>query len=439
MSAAFDDNSSVWWEEAGPAEPYPAWQGDGRADVVVLGGGFSGLSTAWHILERFPDRKVVLLEARRLGSGASGRNGGQMLNQVNGLDTTDEALTRRVWGFTHGGIEGIARLIRTHNLRVSFSRRGALEVFTSAQQAEEAHRKAERLRGWGLPVEFLTGAALERRLRLHGASGALYDPTAGRINGVELCRELGRLCASRGAQICENSEALRVVEGPEVEVHTASGVLRAGAVVLGTAAWTARLGYFRGGYIPLHSHVVSTVPLDAAQQQALGLGEVDGFSDDMDRIAYGALTGGGRLVFGGGSNAAYGYQYGGSTVWQGSPEPGVAAVRRRLAEALPGAGAVPVERSWSGTLCITLSRVCAMGVTGAHRNVYYSLGYSGHGVTLANAAGEVLADLYAGEGERWADLPFVNRHPRGIPPEPMRWLGYQAFTRLTGRSPRRPE
>lgn len=439
MSPAFDDNRSVWWTEAGPAEPLPAWQGDARADVVILGAGFTGLSTAWHLLQRFPSRRVVVLEARRVGGGASGRNGGQVLNWVNGLDTAEPEPTQQIWDFTHGAIDALFALVREQGLQVSMSRRGALEVFTSAAQAEHAHAKAERLRGWGIPVEFLQGAALDRRLRLSGAVGALYDPTAGRVNGVELCRELTRLVRARGGEVYEDSEALRVVEGPEVEVQTARGALRAGAVVLATSAWTARLGYFTRGFIPLHSHVVSTAPLDAEQREALGLGELDGFSDDMDRIAYGALSGGGRLVFGGGSNAAYGYQYGGTTTWAGSPEPGLAAVQRRLREALPGAAGVALDHRWAGPLCITLSRVCAMGVMGAHRNVYYSLGYSGHGVTLANAAGRVLADLYAGEGERWAHLPFVNRRPGGIPPEPLRWLGYQGFTRLTGRSPRRPE
>ncbi len=82
-----------------------------------------------------------------------------------------------------------------------------------------------------------------------------------------------------------------------------------------------------------------------------------------------------------------------------------------------------------------LVRHCAMGVMGEHRNVYYALGYSGHGVVLANLAGSVLTDLYAGDHDPWRDLVFYMKRPTGIPPEPMRWLGYQAYTRFTGRSP----
>jgi glycine/D-amino acid oxidase-like deaminating enzyme len=84
-----------------------------------------------------------------------------------------------------------------------------------------------------------------------------------------------------------------------------------------------------------------------------------------------------------------------------------------------------------------MSRVCSMGVMGEHRNVYYALGYSGHGITLANLAGRVLTDIYSGDDTRWRDLPFYMRRLGGVPPEPLRWIGYQVYTRLTGRSPRK--
>ena len=96
---------------------------------------------------------------------------------------------------------------------------------------------------------------------------------------------------------------------------------------------------------------------------------------------------------------------------------------------------VRIEHRWSGPLGLTLARHCAIGVRGAHGNVYYGVGYSGHGVVLANLAGRVIADLYAGNHEAWRDYSFYKYKPGGIPPEPMRWIGYHAYTKLTGRSP----
>jgi glycine/D-amino acid oxidase-like deaminating enzyme len=108
-----------------------------------------------------------------------------------------------------------------------------------------------------------------------------------------------------------------------------------------------------------------------------------------------------------------------------------------LARYFPGAAAAPVEHRWSGALGITLDRICSMGVTGEHRNVYHALGYSGHGVALALLAGRVLADLYDDHSEPWRELPFYQKRLLPIPPEPFRWIGYQAYTRLTGKSPRK--
>jgi glycine/D-amino acid oxidase-like deaminating enzyme len=96
-----------------------------------------------------------------------------------------------------------------------------------------------------------------------------------------------------------------------------------------------------------------------------------------------------------------------------------------------------ITHRWTGPVALTLSRVCTMGVQGKYRNVYFALGYSGHGITLSNLAGEVLTDIYSGDDARWRDLPFFQQRLLYVPPEPFRWLGYQAYTRLTGRSPKR--
>ena len=159
---------------------------------------------------------------------------------------------------------------------------------------------------------------------------------------------------------------------------------------------------------------------------------------ELDRIAYAARTPGGRLLLGGGGNAAYSYRYGGVPVASARSEArAVPFMRGVLARYFPGAAHAKVEYAWAGTLGLTLDRVCSMGVRGEHRNLFYALGYSGHGVALGLLAGRVLADLYEGNHEAWRDQPFYQKRLTPFPPEPLRWLGYQAWTRLTGKSPRR--
>ncbi|WP_437975907.1 FAD-binding oxidoreductase [Sorangium sp. So ce295] len=435
------DSARSVWNEAGPVyEPVPPLRADATADVAIIGGGFTGISTAYHLIRRFPSLRVMILEARHLANGASGRNGGMMLNWINGVGSRDPELTRRVYETTRAGIDGIVGMIQEHDLPVRHRRDGCMEVLTDARRAEAAHARVEQLASWGISLQYLDSAALSRRLGIQGGAGAVLDATEGQLNGVDLLRCLRPLLPAWGVAVHEDTPVLGIREGRTIELTTPGGVVRAAAIVLATNGYTPRLGYFKTGIFPLHSHVIATEPLDAEARAALGWGQVAGFSDDRDRIAYASMTPAGELVFGGGSNAAYAYLYGNKTSYPGTPEsagPAFEAIRRRLTGYFPAAERLRIAHRWTGTLGITMSRLCSMGVRGEHRNVYYALGYSGHGVTLANLAGRVLCDIYAGDDARWRDLPFYMAPLRGVPPEPLRWLGYHAYTKLTGRSPRK--
>lgn len=427
---------SAWWVEAGDAPRRPPLSGEIQADVAVIGAGLTGTSAAWHLALRRPDLRVVVLEAGRIGGGASGRSGGQVLHWINGADPEGEDETRRQWAVTEAAIDLVEALHRDHGVRAGFLRDGSLEVFTHPGRAEGAAAWAEKVSGWGIPLRFIPPSELPERLRFQGAAGAVLDPRAGRVNSLLLARGMADLAEAQGVDLYEGTPALGITEGPTHEITTPAGRVRAPALILATNGYSHKLGYFKSGVFPLHSHMIATEPLDEAQRGALGWGSLAAFNDDMDRIAYGTVSPGGRLLFGGGSNAAYAYRYGGPTEWTGG-DAGHRAVHRHLARRLPEIAERPFPHQWTGTLGITLTRLYGVGVMGDHRNVYYALGYSGHGVALATLSGRMLADLYCGEGDQWADLPCWMHRPGGIPPDPLRWLGYHVFTALTGRSPRK--
>jgi glycine/D-amino acid oxidase-like deaminating enzyme len=439
MSNTFDDNRSVWLAHAGPSQAQASTLvRDMDCDIAIVGGGFTGTSTAYAMALRFPEKRIVLCEARRLGNGASGRNGGLVLNGVHGVGADDVELAKRVFDITSAAIDGIERRIRENRLPVSWKREAFLEVYTSERRAEQAARDVERLAAVGVPLRYLSGRELSECSRFEGAVGAVMDPTTAQVNGVELVRAMGPLLQSKGVLLFEQTPVLGIEEGETMVLRVPGASLRAKAVVLATNAYTPRLGYFGSTIVPVHSHVIATEPLSAARWEQLGWHRgLGGFSDDYDRIAYGSMTDRGELVFGGGSNAAYGYGFGNATVFRGNPDVATRAVTATFHRYFPNARGVRIAHRWSGPVALTMNRICSMGVQGKYMNVYYALGYSGHGIALANLAGEVLSDLYAGDARRWEGLPFFRQRMLFVPPEPFRWFGYHAYTALTGRSPRR--
>ncbi|RIL00292.1 MAG: FAD-dependent oxidoreductase [Proteobacteria bacterium] len=433
------ENRSVWVFEdraaAGePLRPAASLAGRHAADIAVVGGGFTGVSTAWHLRQRHPELGIALVEARVLGHGASGRNGGQVLHGVNGHEPATPDAARRVHAATQLGIDLAEQLAARYARPGTFRRRGCLEIYTSARRAEAAHARAEALRAAGIPAEFVPATSL----RVQGACGAILDPLAGRLDGYGLLQAMRPVLVESGVALFERTPALRIRTGAEIAIETPQGELRARSLVLATNAYTPSLGFFANGILPLHSHVLATAPLADDDWKRIGWDDWDGFSDDLDRIAFACRTPGGRLLFGGGGNAAYDYRFGGATEIAVRAGDGAERfLRGALARYFPALAATRAEHRWAGALAITLDRVCSMGVGGPHRNVYHALGYSGHGVALALLAGRVLADLYDDHHEPWRDLPFYQKRLPPLPPEPLRWLGYQAYTRITGRSPRK--
>lgn len=434
MDQRLDQNQAVWEAESGPPQPGRSLAGARKADIAIVGGGLTGVSAAWHLAERHPELGIVLLEARALGHGASGRNGGQVLHWVNGVAPETPEGLKRIHAVTGIGIDLAERLAREVAPPGTFRRHGCLEVYTDPGRAERAHAHVEELRAAGIPAQFLPASALAAE----GACGAVLDPLAGRLNALALLRALGTALAARGVAIHEDTPVRRVRTGAEIALETPGGEVRARALVLATNGYTPALGFFRAGILPLHSHVIATGPLADEEWRRIGWGDWDGFTDDYDRIAYALRTPGGRLLFGGGGNAAYTYRFGGAPAIECRTDDRPARfLRAAMLRYFPGLAHVPIAHRWAGTLAITLDRVCSMGVGGEHRNVYHALGYSGHGLALALLAGRVLADLYDDHHEPWRDLPFYQKRLLPLPPEPLRWLGYQAYTRITGRSPRR--
>jgi len=420
-----DENAS-FWARALPAAGPPL----DRAldvDVVIVGAGLTGLSTAYHLRRLLPGRQVAVLEARRCGNGASARNGGMLLPSTGErylVPGTDAALDRRVHELTLENIAFLRQLQDELGMDAELDPTGAFHALRSADDARHAATDASRLRDRGIAVEYWTREQAAAAIGTSAYAGALFDPGAGHVHPGKLVALWKRAAELSGAHIYEGTPVTQIEEGAVHMLTTAAGRrVRAPVLVLATNAYGTQLGYLRAAIAPVWSHVAVTPPLADAQLAALGWSARAPFDDDRTELFYLGRTRDGRVHIGGG-RVDYSFN-------DAAPAAPVRAKRYQalhaeLARLYPMLRDVPFETAWSGAVDMSIDAAPALGRMGRADNVYYAIGYSGHGVNLSSVFGRILADLIAGFGAQWAWLPYLNRTPPYLPNEPYRWLSIRA-------------
>ena len=427
-SAHFDPLDSYWAQEQPP--PNPPLAADVQADVAIIGGGFTGLSAAWHLARALPHLRIVLLEARGVGNGASGRNGGMVLPQTPDesmqIDYDDET-HRWTYNLTVGGMEGLAALVKASGIDCDLRLDGYLNVFTWPEDVDYYETYVARTQEMGLPLQLLDARETAARLGTDRYFGAVYDPNGGSVHPMKLIRALKKMAEAAGVRIYENSEVRAIRQGKTIELWVGDALhrVRAPTIVLATNAYTSKLGLFRQRVIPMHTQCLATAPLTDAQLAAIGWESELPFYDSRTLLYHFVLTPDRRIVMGGG-NADYFFNNG--VHYRGD----VAAVGRDMAAELlrihPALADVAIEGAWNGVLGVTWDEHPAVGVTGERQNILYGLGYNGHGVNLAFLFGKVIADIYQGKSlDLWRYASFVDYDLPRFPPEPFRWLGAQGM------------
>lgn len=375
---------------AEPLPPFPPLKGETRADICVVGGGYTGLSAALCLAER--GYAVVLLEAQRLGFGASGRNGGQVgsgqrVEQYELEDAYGMQTARALWDIAEGAKAEVAQRIDIHGIDAAY-RPGLAEAFRSADEAEEAHQEIGRIsQVYGYDrLEPLDRDAMTEHLGSDCFAGGYLDHGAGHLHPLRFALGLARAAQTAGVRLHERSEVIEIDRaGPAV--RTAGGTVRAAHVIL------AANGYLGGlapevaqRVMPINNYIVATEPLGERGRHILPRNIA--VADDNFVVSYWRRSEDDRLLFGGGES--YGYRFPGDIA---------AVVRGPVKRIYPELRDIRIDYAWGGTLAITMSRLphflqVAPGVLSAS-------GYSGHGVALATMAGRILAEAVAGQAERF--------------------------------------
>ncbi|MBW2288973.1 MAG: FAD-dependent oxidoreductase, partial [Deltaproteobacteria bacterium] len=310
-----------WIESAGIEDtpPLASLQGDQTADIAIVGGGYTGLSAALHLAERFPERRIVLLEGTRVGYGASGRNCGLLLPFINGAESIAHELVdagrideaRKVFDATSAGIGLIQELAEQRGIDCEFEPVENLMGAVTPQHEALLERQQSLFAALGLEATWLSETELRQRVAVEGYRGALTVPTSAMINPAKLATGLLALVRAAGVEVHEDSPALEIEPGTTVRVRTPRGTVRAPVLVLATNAYTHHLGFMRNQVLPIHSHSIATAPLSESQIEALSWSGREPFFDVRSFFNLFRLTADNRVLLSGGDGF---YYYGGAAI-----------------------------------------------------------------------------------------------------------------------------
>jgi glycine/D-amino acid oxidase-like deaminating enzyme len=429
------DRRGWWLREAladDPGMPCPAPVRDGTADVVVVGGGFTGLWTAWWLLQREPDVRVTILERDIVGGGASGRNGGFLTGWWDSLPALVATFGReRGVGAAMALDDAPARIgewAAQHGVDPWFTPGGTLVVSTSPAQDHAGDGLLELAADLGVADRYRPLSATEAQARCAspGFRGGLHVASDASVQPARLARGLRRVLLERGVTIHEGSTVTGIrADGPGVRVSMGHGAsIRAGRAVLALNAWAA--GWKGGGFgrrmITWSSYVVLTEPIPD-RLAALGWTGGEAISDCRFTNHYFRTTADGRIAFGGGGGrAGYGGRLGG---WVEEDRGSTALAARGFRWLFPMLDDVALVDAWGGPIDIAPDHLPSFGaMDGTDGRVLYGHGYSGTGVGPAWLGGRILAALACdAHDDPDARLPMVGHRARPFPPEPFRFLG----------------
>jgi gamma-glutamylputrescine oxidase len=421
----FEPNQSYWARSQPPQNP--PLEGDITADVAVLGGGFTGLSAAYYIRSVSPQKRVVVLEAKGCGNGASGRNGAMVLTM-----TADRymnfssalAVDKKIYDLTAGNIRTLSNLSAATGIDCELETNGALQVLATSDDVKSAQAYVQQARSLGMPVELWDRQQLVTAIGTDVYEAGFFDPSGGHVHPMKLVHVFKAAAENAGAEIYENTIVTGIEEGREHLLHTAGGhAVKAKSLVLATNAFTSKLGFLRNSILPVHEYVAITAPFSGQQLAEIGWRKRVPFNDSRTEVFYLGLTEDNRIHIGGGRP---GYVFNNGVGDAGKAAAHFAQLRRELVRIYPKLAGVDFETGWDGVVDWSIDESPSVGCTGRYNNIFYGLGYSGHGVNLTSIFGWIIADLEAGNGERWKPYPFVNASLDYLPNEPFRWLGAQA-------------
>jgi len=419
-----------WWLGATPYQENPALAGDMEVDVCIIGGGYTGLSSAYYIKKKQPGLSIALLENEVVGYGASGRNGGFSMPLL-GWN-----ITYLVWAFGverarpahHYMLQCVKRtreLVEAEKIDCDLEYNGLMVLAHNQFQFRGLEHDFENYHKVGCDdAVLLDKTALKGRLNTAFHVGALYEPDTCILNPAKLARGMKAAVERSGVKVFERTPVERFDPGKEVIVHTPGARVKAKYLVLATNAFTVRLKINKNWYVPMFTYIIMTEPLDQKHYQELGWVRREGIEDRRQLVHYLRMTADNRLVFGGRDAP---YYYGNKCEDKDSHQKIFTGLEKDLKEFFPMLSDVRITHRWGGPVAITGFFVPKFSYYQDYRNIAYGMGYCGHGVALSTSAGLIIHDLLFDPDSELTKFLFVHNMEMMLPPEPFRWAFVHAI------------
>ena len=422
-----------YWQETIDVQPGDPLQSDTTCDVAIVGGGFTGLSTAYELKRAHPELDIVVLERGVAGHGASGRNGGFSM-PLFGWDLLDTAKQRgeeeagHVYRMMYNAVDHLRDIIKRENISCDAEYTGYIMLATCASRERRMRKELEVAHRLGFEHEWIEGDTLDTYIRSDAFRAGLFDPKPFVVNPAKLARGLKDTIEKLGVRIYEQTPLVQLTEGVLNTLRTPGGTVSAKRVMLALNGYGTALGFQNSTILPVHTYIVLTEPLSDAELASTGWGKHRASLETARNLIHDfRLTVDNRIAFGGEDADLY---YGGA--FRDHDTKIYEALESTFRRFFPTLDRVNMTHRWGGTLGVAIDMFPTFGVTGERQTIFYASGYAGHGVSLANYAGRMMAPEILnslGLTEQKIESPPLgyNRSPFTFPPDPLRYVGMKAY------------
>lgn len=426
-------SKDIFWQDSEtPYESNPQLVGEHEADVAVIGGGVTGMAAAYHIRKRFPEKKVVILESEYIGYGASGRNAGFGVgttgNNLHALMTVKKMMgeenAKIMQALSFKGYQILESLITGHKIACDFEKPGFLILAENERENKVLEKLHQVLGNTGANSTWLDREKVKDRFCAPTIGEGIFCPDNLLLNPAKFVRGMKDVVQSLGVTVHEHSRCTHIEPGPVHAIYTAKGVVHARDLVIATNAYPnpLRLNHYR--VIPTYVHYIATDPLSKSQLDDFGWQGREGICGVKSFFWLIRLTPDNRFVYSSSNAMYFNNIYEDYSHWPKEYR----NMHKQMTRRFPVLKGMNISHQWGGRIGLTLNCLPLIGKTGRDDNIYYAMGYNGHGMAWAQLTGKIISELVAKDRTELSENPLVNKFAFGIPSAGLTYLLVKILT-----------